>query len=270
MADGHDQAMKIYLINLDRSPERLALMDGAFSGIGVEFTRVQAVDGKLLPTGAESPIPKRPGQFYQLGAGETACFLSHQKCWHAAAAGDAEYSAIFEDDAHFGESAGELLRTTSWIPKDADIVKLETTLVRTLFDKLPATGFGSRHVNRLRGTHGGTCGYVVSRQAARKLIAASEGFVDPVDQYMFNTGSAVWPSLKIYQLTPAVCIQDMFLEGGSVVSTLVSTLGQERPITNRRDGRTKLFKEAARPLNRLGKLLVSKIRGHEWKRVPFR
>lgn len=270
MSEGRQQATKIYLINLERSPERLARMAQLFSEMGVSFTRVEAIDGTSLPTGPGSPVPTRPGKFYQLGAGETACFLSHLECWRAAASGEAAYSAVFEDDAHFGQSAGELLSKSDWIPEDADIVKLETTLVRTLFDKSPAKRIAGRSVSRLRGTHAGGCGYIISRQAARKLIEGCEGFVDPVDQYIFNTGSNVWPSLKIYQLTPAICIQDMFLDEGTANSGLESTLGRERPAIQRPNGARKLLKELVRPLSRFATMVYSKIRGYEWKRVPFR
>ncbi|MDR7219756.1 glycosyltransferase family 25 protein [Aminobacter aminovorans] len=270
MAEGGGQAMKIYLINLDRSPERLARMTGVFADLGLEFTRVPAVDGDQLPVGTGSPIPSRPGLFYQLGAGETACFLSHRICWQAAVSSEVKYSAIFEDDAHLADVAGDLLRQSNWIPPDADIIKLETTLVRTFFDRKSTCEIGGRSVRRLRGAHAGACGYIITREAARKLIDASVGFVDPVDQFIFNSSSQVWAAMKIYQLAPAVCIQDMFVEGGLVVSGFESTLGSERPSAQRLGRIEKLLKEIARPVGRLGTKLVSTIRGHEWKRVPFR
>ena len=41
--------MKAYVINLDRSPDRLALMRREFSRVGIEFTKFRAVDTIALP-----------------------------------------------------------------------------------------------------------------------------------------------------------------------------------------------------------------------------
>lgn len=40
------------------------------------------------------------------------------------------YGAIFEDDILFSAKAGTLIVDDGWIPADADIVKLETTLMK--------------------------------------------------------------------------------------------------------------------------------------------
>jgi glycosyl transferase family 25 len=129
--------MKIFVINLDRAPQRLERMASLFGELGLDFTRVSAVDGRDL-----ADRQARRGMYYDLGSGEIGCFLSHIKCWDAATKADGEYTAIFEDDVHFGAGARELLVDTSWIPADADVVKLETTLVRTLVDRDSAARAG--------------------------------------------------------------------------------------------------------------------------------
>ena len=58
-------AMKIYLINLDRHPERLAHMRTQLNGI--EFERISAVDGSNDP-----PTTKGLSRF------ELACLASHR------------------------------------------------------------------------------------------------------------------------------------------------------------------------------------------------
>lgn len=260
--------MQAFVINLDRSPQRLERMKLLLSGLGLDFIRMPAVDGLALAADAE--IPKDKGLFYRLGPGETGCFLSHIKCWEAVAAGQAEYTLIFEDDVHFGEEAGELLRGLSWVPKDADLVKLETTLVRTLTDRSKANVVAGRSVRRLQGAHPGTGAYIISRQGARKLLDRSKGFADPVDQFMFNPSSAAWNELTIYQLDPAICVQEVVIGTESPSMGLGSGLKLERPAQAKASRGKKLIREISRPLARVATALGARLRGQQWARVPFR
>jgi len=118
--------MKSYLINLDRSPERLERMAVVFASLGMEFARTPAVDGRLLSVEERQRWLSDEETPFQLTAGEIGCFLSHRKCWEAAAAGSESHVAIFEDDVHLGKNAAEILSRTDWIPDDADVVKIET------------------------------------------------------------------------------------------------------------------------------------------------
>ncbi len=51
--------MKIYLINLDRHPERLAHMRKQLNGVA--FERISAVDGSKRSADDERPYPFRTG-----------------------------------------------------------------------------------------------------------------------------------------------------------------------------------------------------------------
>jgi len=257
--------MKIFVINLDRAPQRLERMASLFGELGLDFTRVPAVDGREL-----ADRQARKGMYYELGNGEIGCFLSHIKCWDIAAKADGEYAAIFEDDVHFGAGARELLVDTSWIPADADVVKLETTLVRTLVDRGSAARAGDRAVRRLLDTHPGTGAYIVSRKGARKLLELSADFADPVDQFMFNPVSVAWNALTIYQVDPAICVQEVVVGKDDAADALASGLKHERPVQEKVRGTEKLRREIARPLGRLAASVGARLRGQRWGKVRFR
>lgn len=57
--------------------------------------------------------------------GEIACALSHIVLWNFVLENNLDYINIFEDDIYLGENAKELLEI-DYIPKDTDILKLET------------------------------------------------------------------------------------------------------------------------------------------------
>ena len=157
---------------------------------------------------------------------EIACLLSHRTCWSIVAEGDDAYGAVFEDDIVFSAKAGALLADAGWIPPNADIVKLESFFKKTtVARKHGAAGHGFSTA-RLYGIHLGTAGYILSRQAARYLIEATENIGVPVDQVMFNPGLATSSSMTIYQLVPALCAQDQFL--GDQAAGLPSLLKRER------------------------------------------
>ena len=101
-------------------------MDAIFSVLDLSYTRVPAVDGGSL-SNDQRKRAQPGGNFYPLGPGEIGCFLSHRNCWKIAA-GEKGYTAIFEDDVHFGSGFHDLLWGAAWVPDGVDVVKLENEL----------------------------------------------------------------------------------------------------------------------------------------------
>ena len=111
----------IYLINLDRSTERLRLFNecnGHVHGI----TRVSAVDGQTLDR-AELVRTGYIEDDLKYGPGTLGCAMSHIRLWEVAAVEDRSIT-IFEDDAvvslQFETQAREIL---SALPDDWDLIQ---------------------------------------------------------------------------------------------------------------------------------------------------
>ena len=66
-----------FLINLDRSPDRLAYSKLEFERYGVDYTRIEAVDGRQIDI-ADFPQATRNGWAYHtpLTVNEVACYMS--------------------------------------------------------------------------------------------------------------------------------------------------------------------------------------------------
>lgn len=218
--------MKCLVINLDRSRDRLAHMVAEFARIGVRFERFAAIDARDRPDLALMPLRVKRKSPLRMTEAEIACLLSHRACWAIIAAGDDAHGAIFEDDIVFSAKAGALLADTGWIPADADIVKLETFFKKTTIARKRVSAGHGFFMSRLHRTHIGAAGYIVSRQAARDLVDATEDIGIPVDHVVFNPSLATSSSKTIYQLVPALCAQDQFLGDRSV--GLPSLLKQDR------------------------------------------
>jgi len=231
--------MKLFLINLDRRPDRLRHMTEILDGLGLLFTRISAVDGMQLPMGEV----RRWGS---LPPGATACFLSHRDCWKRVVDEALPYAVVLEDDLHLAPDAASMLRHGDWIPTDADVVKLETRLCRIRVDKAVAAAISGRTLHRLRSSHMGTGGYIVTRKGAERLLSLSERLEAPVDHVMFNTGLASAISLTTFQVLPAVCVQDSYIGQQSMVLGIESDLLDERPPVKPR-GIRKFWRELKRP-----------------------
>lgn len=211
--------MKCLVINLDRSPARLAHAISEFSRIGIDFDRVAAVDG-LANTEIVAPSPN-------LSSGEIGCVLSHRACWQIIANGDDPYVGIFEDDIIFSETAGRMLVSEDWIPADADIIKLETCFNKTVVAiKRAASLVHGYALHRLHWLHCGSAGYIISKQAAIDLLKTTQNIDRAVDIVLFDPTSDPASSKTIYQLSPALCAQARFFPDKA--TALPSELDQNR------------------------------------------
>lgn len=209
--------MKCLVINLDRSSDRLAHVTAEFARIGVAFERVAAIDAMDRPDLSRLATKR-------MSSVEVACLLSHRACWAIIAAGDDSHGAVFEDDVVLSARAGDLLGDAGWIPADADIVKIETFRQKISLKRKRISCGSNFTASRLLSAHIGAAGYILSKQAARDLFDATENADTPVDQLIFNPLFPTSSSKVIYQLIPAICLQDRLLgkEGNMLPSLLKS------------------------------------------------
>jgi len=247
--------MKILVINLDRSPERLAHMRAMFSEAGLSFERVPAVDSREL---TDEDIAKwRQGvpNFYELRAGEVACFLSHRRCWEIAAANDDHFTVICEDDIYLGRNAAAVLSSSRWIPGNVGIVKLEASGRPAIVSRDEAARIDNRKLHRLHHDTSGSACYLISAACARRLLEKTYTFCDPVDQHLFNSELPYTHGEAVFQLVPAPAIQEFLLKRKGT-ATLGSTLRGERP-NKRRTGLRKIMRELTRPFEKLGRYAIA-------------
>ena len=209
--------MKIYLINLDRDQARLAHMRSQLNGVG--FERISAVDGSNDP-----PTAKGLTRF------ELACLESHKTAWRQFLNSGEAHACFLEDDLHIWPGFASLTASGSWTPPDAHSVKLDTYLQKVeLGDKRAA--IDGREVARLYSRHQSSAAYILTREGAARYLDLTANAARPADYTLFPNHS--WRlGLRIYQLSPAVAIQDHLLkqgQGGRAFAT--SMAGTERSRT---------------------------------------
>jgi len=97
----------VYVINLDRSEDRLAQFQAQARALGLAFAKVLAVDGSH-PEFSYQPAKaahRAPGYKYYrpLVAEEVGCHLSHIKALETFLADGYDYGVVLEDDAVFAD-----------------------------------------------------------------------------------------------------------------------------------------------------------------------
>jgi glycosyl transferase, family 25 len=233
--------MKLYVINLDRAPERMARIGGLLDGLGVNFERVAAVDGRNLP-----PVPTdAPPDVWALTRSEIGLIRSHQKCWDLFEQSGDPYCIILEDDVHFGSDFASFVTGGAMLPEEFDLIKIEATPFKIWLDKHSARPvLGSRKLMRLASTHMGAAGYVLSRAGLEKVRRLLHEFHQhPIDVVLFGPPAK---ALTIYQLTPSLVIQDNALRNKSPYH-----VGFDQTVDRGRKPRVrglkKVLREIARP-----------------------
>jgi len=199
--------MKRYLINLERSTERLAQARRMFQNCGLEFERIPAVDGTTLTDAACRQLTAGSAYRRELARAEIGCFLSHRHCLGLIAEGNNPWGAVFEDDIKLSSNAALFLRNADWIPAGTDMVKLDTGNSACLIGKsrthLP-TGY---QLARLVSRHLCAGGYLISKTCASALYALTESIHMPIDEVYYNPDCGQLRNFNIQQMTPALVVQ---------------------------------------------------------------
>jgi glycosyl transferase family 25 len=278
--------VKSYVINLDHAAFRWDWMRGQAEARGIALTRFSAIDGDRLSDGEIARHKATSFGGYSIGKREIGCYLSHRALWKELADSEDAFTAIFEDDVHFGAGIRDLLSSADWIPADADIIRLETFKMYTEYTRKAVARTFGRDLYRLRGSHYGLAGYILRREAARFLLANISGIGNSIDAVLFSPESKISSALLTYQLVPAPVIQNAVkprrfrlpqLDSGlqserlagnpAILSAHLRSLSEMKP-----RGWMKLWRHASRPAHRLAFWLACKYRlplDVTCRRVPF-
>lgn len=220
--------MQFYLINLDRSTDRLKWIMDRMEGVAIDVQRIAAVDGKQLGVEEIGRWEKFRHPRFGMGPGEFACFLSHRKAWKAVLRGADDWAFIAEDDIHVSDQLPDFLESDTWIPSDANLVKAETAMQRIWMTPNPQLLVRGYALHVLKSFHGGSAAYFIDKKTASWLLDQTETFCTTVDQLLFNPEFKIARQLTNYQVDPALAIQDWAYKAAPAGGAFESLLLAER------------------------------------------
>jgi glycosyl transferase family 25 len=204
--------IKTYLINLNNSTARLERMQVEFSSRSLlDFCRISAVNAYAPDVGDIHFLDRvsSRGPWGPLDGHARGCTASHLKAYQTFLSTNEEFAAIFEDDVFLAKDVSTWLENDYWIPADADVVKLERWRDDRLLVVISREGFdiNDRTISRLYSKHSGAAGYIIRRRAAERALDNVAVNV-PIDHLLFHPNVSKFSrSLKIYQVSPALCQQ---------------------------------------------------------------
>ncbi|NGN42017.1 glycosyltransferase family 25 protein [Mesorhizobium sp. CGMCC 1.15528] len=210
----------ILLINLDRSPDRLAFIARQLGDLGLDFTRLPATDASTI-SDAEFA---RLGNTYMrpISRSELACLISHTRVWQFCVEENRPI-LVLEDDVILSDRLPAFLKEFSSL-KTADIVNIETRgaekwVSRKAVVSAPESGV---QLYRLYVDRGGSAGYIVLPEAARALLKRARHHAAPSDAFLNLAGIAR------LQAEPGLAapLYDGGEDGGSLKVPFKSTITQ--------------------------------------------
>ena len=219
---------EVYLINLDRSKDRLAKMHGLLKQFDIDYQRVTAVDAQTLTEEIYQTVTTPNFEYpHQLKPGEIACFLSHRSCWQKLVDSDNDWALIFEDHCEFSPLAGQYLKSIDWIPQECELVQL-------IYSKNPV--YTSQQISLRDGnvlatfscsSPIGCSAYFISRKAAQEALANTQNISCPVDNFLFGPWSSYSKKIQAWRLLGAV------VKRNETTKTTISGRGAENKTKNK-------------------------------------
>ena len=202
----------VFVINLDRRPDRWATMAEQFERLDIEATRIPAIDARLLSVPAAIRNRRKWGS--QTGdPGSIACNRSHATALRAFLDTDAPAALILEDDVELAADSPSVLGSVAWWPPGARVIRLEaeyfmTPVLVPLWGPCAETPSG-RTVHYFERWHPGAAAYLVNRAMARWMLPHLDDPANPgTDCMWFNHRYCpLARELKALQIVPGMARQ---------------------------------------------------------------
>jgi glycosyl transferase family 25 len=205
-----NQRVPIFYINLASRPDRRQYMEDHLRERGLTATRIDAVPAASLGPDDFNRIRRPWGM--TLRPAELACSLSHQLVWRTIVDQNLPAALVLEDDAVLSRRKAEFLDALGpTLPDGIDILKVETGGWNVRLSVNKPVMIGSFEARRLLATHVGASGYILSRDMAECILKDRHSFDEPIDNYLFSRNSALLQRHGVYQLTPAIATQLVYV-----------------------------------------------------------
>jgi len=214
------QKIRVWVINLESRPDRLQKIGKQLNLMGVNWTRLDAVDGRKCDENTLS-ISTKYGEIGALNDGVRGCTASHYKFWQEFYSTGEDFGIVLEDDVKLSNDFFELISDTSWIPNNTKLIKLEKFAAnrpsKLLLGKVLSNVLNdSREVRRMYSRHCGTGAYLISKNGAKIALNWKNKFSVPIDHVLFNeTVSRLSSNLTPFILVPAIAWQSNDIGQGS-------------------------------------------------------
>jgi glycosyl transferase family 25 len=191
-----------FIIHLRKATRRTPQVAWIADHLACPVTVVDAVDGSMLSQaerGAYREALHEPRYPFELSPGEQGAFHSHRACWKMIVDGECRAGLILEDDLEFTPAVFD---QAVQLAKSCGIEDAYVRFPLRARESAPTViaKDGDLRLIRPEIVALGAVGQVVGKEAARRLLAATENFDRPVDTFLQMRWVhgvrvlSVWPS----------------------------------------------------------------------------
>lgn len=200
--------MKVYLINLKRSPDRLQKMQKLLGRYSINFQRFEAVDSReFTDDDLKNVTPPNYLYPYVMQKGEVACFLSHRNCWKDFVQSNDDWALILEDNQILQPAITTYIQDLSWVPKECGLIQLQYSIKPTFSDK--NIDIKNNTLLRIKYSNPiGTSAYLISKEVALLAIENSKTIDCPIDNFLFGYWSPFSNKVRAWRLLKPLSRRD--------------------------------------------------------------
>lgn len=204
--------MHAYVINLDCRPERMAYMRPQLERLGIDYTRISAING--LKDEAVTIARTRK----KISGPERACYKSHLKAYAAFLDSGENHGLILEDDMALSATLPAALTCLAKAPMPAAIVRLEIP-IQSITGEASRVSYRSIALDkpfklvRLLSDVYGLGAYIINRETAQRILAGYPTPEIPIDGLLLCKNDIMPQRPRVFQLDPPQAIQNRFLDG---------------------------------------------------------
>ena len=205
-------SVSVYVINLDRRPDRWDAVSKDLIRLGIACERVSAIDAKNIAV-EEGHLERNNDYSIRrpISIGAKACTLSHIKAMKLFLQSNSQYALILEDDVELASDLPNLLKSTNWFPHPHMVVNLEVNKEADylLGQKLGQTPSGREIREMYRFQYwGGAAAYLLTREGAAIAHIEANRLDLQIDHRLFDMSySSTSRRLRPVQILPAMARQ---------------------------------------------------------------
>ena len=182
----------VFVINLDRRPDRMKFVTGQLDRIGLKAQRVAAVDAEAVEMTSIPRVDLVGGTMLsrRLDQGAAACILSHFKAMQAIVDSGAEAGLILEDDVALSSELPLFLESIAWWPAGTKLIKLDANQWgrrnwRLLSPALKTKAW-RRELRHVRMVYDGGAAYLLRTSVAAELLDQCFEIAIPIDVLLYD------------------------------------------------------------------------------------
>lgn len=194
------QNIPIYIINLDRSPERLNKIKPQCEGLNC--IRISAIDGSQINKNDYNQILKKKN----MTPNTMACFLSHIKCLNEFMKTQQDYIIVIEDDVKLDKN---IIQKLYKIKRELTNIRDEVDLLFLGGTRVCGVKYSESLIKPIQtnpNCNAGTFGYLLSRRGAQIILDKfnEDGIYKMYDHQIRD----YFPLMQVYTCNPPIILHD--------------------------------------------------------------